>query len=782
MSESRHRWSELLKELKRRRVVRVAVGYVGAVFVLLQGVQILTEASLLPGGLLRALVLLALFGLPVALVTAWIFDVTSEGLRLTGRAGSAGRLVARFNRRGLLLVFSTVLVAGLAAVALARRSGAGVDHEIFEEGEAVAILPFTTSGEGLRGLEQGLVDLLSRSLNGVGDIRITDPRAVLARWNQATADGHASFAEKLALAAETNSSSLLTGSIVAIGPNVRISADLFSLDGTRIGEVQVDGTTRDVLSLVDSLSLSLLREILSSSKPLPEVDVSAITSSNMEAIRAFLAGERFYRASAWNRAVASFTEATTKDSLFALAFYRLASTAGWTGDEGLRARSIARALRLQDRLPARERILIRAEALRRNGNRAAAIDTLSAYLERYPADPEATFLMADDLFHLQYETAPLSGSPAEDALWLFDRTLTLDPTFTPAVIHPMEVAFRSRNSALARRYLQENVRRASSAHPEAVRIYSDALAALEQPRNAELVRTALLRAVSAVKPGLTDFAFQASRSVLGCLVQLAARLPAEEREELASALRSKRAAEQGSASRALFELYVSTGEIEEARTVLRRASIERTINRQSLRELAYLPVLAGYTTTPVLPATSDFAPPPAIQAATLLLQPLDRSDPVGVREALRRIAVAGLPDTVLLTALTRTGGGFLRVLEGDTVNGLREVESALADAGFRQGTILEALWLRWLEHSVRHPETRDQAIAILEKPWPGQPIYDVLRSYLLAEGLAAAGRTGEAAQAYAHFATALSEADPLPSIQARLRRATRGLQRVGMRN
>lgn len=73
-----------LAELKRRKVIRVAAVYAVVAFVVLQVAEIVFPALLLPDWSLRLLVVLALFGFPFAVVLAWAYDITPEGVERTG--------------------------------------------------------------------------------------------------------------------------------------------------------------------------------------------------------------------------------------------------------------------------------------------------------------------------------------------------------------------------------------------------------------------------------------------------------------------------------------------------------------------------------------------------------------------------------------------------------------------------------------------------------------------------------------------------------------------------
>ena len=171
----------------------------------------------------------------------------------------------------------------------------------------------------------------------------------------------------------------------------------------------------------------------------------------MDAIRAYLRGARFYRGGQWDSAVGAFEEAVQHDSTFALAYYHLASSNGWIGGLGSPAQrpAIKAAVRFADRLPARDRAVVMAyNHFQRN--EIAAIDTLRAYVSRYPSDALGWHLLGD----VQYHARPVLGLSREEYLEPFDRAIELDSSFSPAVLHPAEIALQSRDETLYRRYME----------------------------------------------------------------------------------------------------------------------------------------------------------------------------------------------------------------------------------------------------------------------------------------------------------------------------------------
>src|SRR5207253_7833156 len=73
-------------ELKRRNVYKVAVAYVVAAWALAQGIAQVFPVFDIPNWTIRLIVLLIIIGLPIALVLAWMFEITPEGIKRTEAA------------------------------------------------------------------------------------------------------------------------------------------------------------------------------------------------------------------------------------------------------------------------------------------------------------------------------------------------------------------------------------------------------------------------------------------------------------------------------------------------------------------------------------------------------------------------------------------------------------------------------------------------------------------------------------------------------------------------
>lgn len=774
-----HDRSDFLGELKRRRVVRVGIGYAAAVFVVLQAADLVFEALDVSESVFRAVVIVSLCGFPIALILGWLLDVTPEGLRVTAGPGEAGRLLARVPPWLLYTPVALLLLSAMAfAVVVGTPSAAGSSVE--PGAEVIAVMPFAVSGSGAMLTGEGFVDLLSRNLDQVGGIRTVDPRTVLYRWERRDADaGLEPTQEARRIGRDVRAGAVLTGSVVVLASEVRLSADLYPVDGTEpLASATVQGDSDNLLELVDSLSITLLREIWRSSRPLPRTDVRAITSGNIAAIRAFLLGEQHYRASAWDSALIWFGRAVAEDSMFPLAHYRLSMTAGWSGDGDAAssgAASSSLALYYSDRLPPREQLLVRVMGLRADGDAAMALDTLRAYLQTYPDDAEAWFLLADDEYHLKHESvAPLAGR-VEETLVLFDRVLNLDPSFIPALLHPLEIAFRAGNRTLIEQYT--TLLSAVAPSNGGAQIYRAAAAAL-QSRNAVALGTSLAAAIAAGDSTSVDLSRQAAIAVTQPLIGSIIALAPDDREQALDAFgEALGGAHRDAAAMTLAHVRIAVGELAAARSLLAPLARDPLLAAGRVRMLERLPIYSGVADSSAIGRMLN-APDAQSALALRLVAAIDARDAAAVRSAALRLRDFAQDSTWRVIA--EAGDAFATVLGGDTIAGLAQIQATLPRRGFNAGSLHDALWFRWVELLAEHPQTRAKAIELLRTKWAGEPALDLQRQYVLARALDASGDPANARIAYTQFITAAGEpADLTGRMRARALVARDALARLG---
>jgi tetratricopeptide (TPR) repeat protein len=320
----------------------------------------------------------------------------------------------------------------------------------------IAVAPFDVRGAELASWGEGMVDYLSRSLDGAGQLRTVSPSTFIRHW-----EGRADPASAEALGRRTGSGLVVYGSMVrAAGDSLRLRATLFDVRNREaVGEVEVTGDTLSIDRLADSLAVALLTT-LGRTRPVGAVRNGPLGAVSLPAIKEFLQGEQMYRRSNWDSALVHYGRAISLDTSFALAYRRIAATLGWgprqsSAYEPLEA-YIVRAQLHNRGLAPRDSMLIAAEYLsyRLPGDPGffepyrALMSSVEEAARRFPGDPEVWQALGEAKYHINFG----QSFPPGEKLEPFDQAIALDPEFAPAFEHVFELAFSVGGVERARRY------------------------------------------------------------------------------------------------------------------------------------------------------------------------------------------------------------------------------------------------------------------------------------------------------------------------------------------
>jgi len=657
---------------------------------------------------------------------------------------------------------AAVVIAGgaFAAWSASRSSGPVVDAA-----QRIAVLPFRTSGASVELLGEGMVDLMSTNLDAVGGISTVEPRTVLQRWKKRGESTDLDGA--LAVGRDVDAGAVLLGSVIATGPTVRLTADLYAADGRKLGHAQVDGAADSVLALVDGLSLALMREVWRSNEPLPSVRVAGLTTASIGAMRSYLQGEQFYRRSAWDSAQLAFGRAVEQDSTFALAQYRLAMTYGWTGNAGSRPASVAAAaaVRYSSRLPVEERSLVNAYRLFQQG-REAATDSMLNYTRLHPEDADGWYLLGESQFHTR-QRAPRSPAELQAP---FDRVLELDSSLTPAAIHPLEVALEQQDSVKFRRYLK--VLEEAGAVGELARFRPAGTVVFGNP----------LEDTAGMGMLLSGNRQDASMSALMGVFRGASTDPDAASRRFKEIIQLAPEGD-GNFRNTLRQIdavtLVGLGKVDEANRLAAGMGEQGFFVRM-------LPIWGGFdppgyadSLAASIAKAGIRTPGPAeknpfpLYFRTLFL--LGQGDAAGAEPLIQR----GL--SMDSTELRNFGGEWVRglftaadgwrlLMRGDTAAALRRISAGLDQVGMSGGPGMTApVRLHRAIAMANRPSTRAEGIRHLRYSFDLDPQYLAVSRYALGEALEAAGDRAGAAEAYGEFIRYWAKADA--SLQPRVQQA-----------
>jgi len=400
-------------ELKRRKVIRVAAAYLVVGWVIIEVASTVAPNLNLPEWTARMVTLLVILGFPLALILAWIFEVTPEGMQVTeGRTGSKRfyAIVALVTAAALgwtlwpgsepeqVPVQAEAGGSGEAADAAPAAIGSTQQTAVPARASAeksVAVLPFVNMSADPENefFADGISEELLNVLVKVDDIGVASRTSSFAYKGREL--GAAVIAEEL------NVNHILEGSVRKAGNRVRITAQLIdAVNDRHLWSETYDRELTDIFAIQDEIAnaiVAALRGTLGTADAERAVTVRADTS-NLDAYQLYLkARELFLTRTKLDESVRLFEESVALDPGFARGWEGLAAAAAVIIDwEGLYPDTDVEAMN--------ERALVAAE-------RALTLD------------PNLAMPWAVRALLMQYRV-PI---PFAETLGLMDRAINADP-------------------------------------------------------------------------------------------------------------------------------------------------------------------------------------------------------------------------------------------------------------------------------------------------------------------------------------------------------------------
>jgi DNA-binding SARP family transcriptional activator len=338
---------------------------------------------------------------------------------------------ARRRRRHFAVAAAVAMLAIGVSVGVWRR---GVGGTTPVDDNAVVTFPFAVTGDpALAYLRDGMVDLLDARLDGAGGLRTVDPHAIQAAV--ASGPGNAAIEPRTGgdLSRRLGARLYILGEIVASPGRIHLDATLYDGAHNRPdSHATADGDAGQLFALVDALAAQLLAGRPGGSDA-RLTRVAAVTTHSLDALRAYVDGERAYNGGQYLEAADAFERASALDTSFALAWYRLAVARDWAGGDARGA--AARAVANWAALAPRDRLLVGGywQYLKQDPATERAYHVAVA---RYPDDVEAWSFLGETQFHMIVR----QGRSFTEARRSFERVLELDPSNVNALLHLARIA------------------------------------------------------------------------------------------------------------------------------------------------------------------------------------------------------------------------------------------------------------------------------------------------------------------------------------------------------
>ena len=311
----------LLAELRRRNVFKVAAGYAVVAWLLAQAAVVLETSLALPGWFDGLVVSLLLLGFPVAVLLAWAFELTPEGVKPTDGAAIHGRVLA-FGATGAAAL-ALAIFGGRALLVDTTPAPPSPDLvEFVPTEQSIAVLKFQDFSPErdqayfAEGISEELLNTLAR----------TEGLRVASRTSAFSYSGDETPIPRIAEALGVRH--VLEGSVRKAGDQLRITAQLIDTESdTHLWSDTYDRalSPEAIFAIQEDISREIVRELQGRLDLLPESTGAATTSQ--EALELYLRGKSVMEQRtklAIDQAIADLTEAVTLDPDFALAHSKLA--------------------------------------------------------------------------------------------------------------------------------------------------------------------------------------------------------------------------------------------------------------------------------------------------------------------------------------------------------------------------------------------------------------------------------------------------------------------------
>src|SRR5580765_2726372 len=315
-------------ELKRRNVYKVAVAYAVVGWLLIQVATQVFPFLEIPNWMIRLVILLTAFGFPVALIIAWAFELTPEGIKRTEAADAA-----RQHSRGGVWIAVVLIAAALSLglFFLGRYTAGTAPPRLSESATAsnsqksIAVLPLVnTSGDPSNeyfsdGLSEELIAVLAK----IPELKVIGRSSSF--FFKGKSSDPAAIGQKLGVA------NLIEGSVRKQGDRVRIVAELISAaDGRALWSETYDRELKDVFAVQSEIATAVTEQLKIKLLGPPAKSDAAPSNDNLAAYNALQQGTFYFRLSTeegTRKAIEFYGEAIRLDPRYALAYAQL--SAAW---------------------------------------------------------------------------------------------------------------------------------------------------------------------------------------------------------------------------------------------------------------------------------------------------------------------------------------------------------------------------------------------------------------------------------------------------------------------
>lgn len=305
-------------ELRRRNVYRAAAAYGVVAWLLIQITTQVFPFFNIPNWAVRFVIVVLLLGFPVAMVVAWIFEWTPEGLKRTDEVPPSESKTRGTGRKLDFLIIAALLI--VIGVLIWQRFAPAVE-------KSIAVLPFenfSTEKENAF-LADGIQDDVLTNLAKIKDLKVISRTSVM-KYRNANTRNIQEIGKNL------DAAHILEGSVRRVGDRIAVNVQLIDTRADRhIWAERYDRKIADAVGIEGELAMEIAEALRATLTPEEKIRVEQKPTQNADAYVLYLRAQQYEHGpdtllQDYKRAVQLYSQAIALDPNFALAHARLAST------------------------------------------------------------------------------------------------------------------------------------------------------------------------------------------------------------------------------------------------------------------------------------------------------------------------------------------------------------------------------------------------------------------------------------------------------------------------
>src|SRR3989440_6252473 len=317
-------------ELKRRNVYKVAIAYAVVSWLLIQAASIFFPAFDAPSWVMKIIIIVVIFGFPVALIFSWAFEITPEGIKLESEIEQSKSIARRTGRKIVAVTIALAVVAAGLFVYQIVRSRSTIAPRQSEaatvSNKSIAVLPFDNLSRDPDNAYfcEGVQDEILTRLAKVADLKVISRTST--QHFKSTPDNLPQIAKQLGVA------HILEGSVQKASDQVRVNVQLINaLTDAHLWADTYDRKLTDIFAVESDIAKTIGETLQARLTGSEKSSIAKTPTVNPEAYELYLKG-RFF----WNKrtgddlrkSIEYLKQAIVKDPGYARAYAALADSYG----------------------------------------------------------------------------------------------------------------------------------------------------------------------------------------------------------------------------------------------------------------------------------------------------------------------------------------------------------------------------------------------------------------------------------------------------------------------